>query len=32
MVSQRLKLTRLLPFIFSIAATFESAGFQSLGT
>src|SRR5205814_3245946 len=31
-VSQRLKVTRSLPFIFSSAATFESAGFQSLET
>ena len=31
-VSQRVKVTRSLPFIFSSAATFESAGFQSLET
>jgi hypothetical protein len=31
-VSQRLKVTRPLPFIFSSAATFESPGFQSLET
>ena len=32
MVSQRLKVTRSLPFTFSSAATFESRGFQSLET
>src|SRR5882762_10632136 len=31
-VSQRPKVTRPLPFIFSSAATFESRGFQSLET
>jgi uncharacterized protein (TIGR02246 family) len=32
MVSQRLKVTRSLPFTLSSAATFESSGFQSLET
>src|SRR5260370_40883861 len=32
MVSQRLKVTRSLPFTFSGAATFESSGCQSLET
>jgi uncharacterized protein (TIGR02246 family) len=31
-VSRRLKVTQSIPFIFSSAATFESAGFQSLET